>query len=216
VRILVSYYSRTGHTEGLARRIAQGLETRGHTVVVERLEVVEPRSRWNLLARQIYQYPLVALCVFSSAFRRWWLKHYPQPEDAVRPLAHPDVSDFDHVCIGGPKWCYISYPVARYLKEVEGLRNKQVSAFSSFGGPPLEVFELELLFEPLRARIRERGGTLVATLGLSSSYHEFRVIAVFKLITRLKFGRPLEHFTIDSDYGRGKVGAFCDAIGACR
>jgi flavorubredoxin len=214
--ILLSYYSRTGNTERLAQRIAEELKSRGHTVVVERIEVVKPRSRWNLLVRQVYQYPLVALSVLSCSFRRWWLKHYLQPEDAVRPLAHPDVSDFDHVCIGGPKWCYISYPVARYLKQVEGLQNKQVSAFATFGGPPLEVFELELLFEPLRARIQERGGTLVATLGLSSNYHELFVLGIFKLVTRMVFRRPLESFTIDSDHGKGKVGEFCDTIGELR
>jgi hypothetical protein len=213
VKILLSYYSRTGNTEGLAHRIAEELKTRGHTVVIDRIEVVKPRSRWNLLIRQIYQYPLVALSVFSSLFRRWWLRHYLQPEDDVQPLAQPDASDFDHVCVGGPKWCYISYPVARYLKQVRGLQNKQVSAFSTFGGPPLEVFELELLFEPMRARIEERGGTLVATLGLSSNYHELFVLGVFKLITRMVFQRPLESFTVDSDYGEEKVTEFCDTIG---
>jgi hypothetical protein len=212
MKILLAYYSRTGNTERLAQRIAEELKSRGHTPVVDRIEVVKRRSRWNLLARQIYQYPLVALSVLSSSFRRWWLKHYVQPEDDVQPLAHPDVSDFDHVCIGGPKWCYISYPVARYLRQVEGLQGKKVSAFATFGGPPLEVFELELLFEPLRTRIRERGGTLEATLGLSSNYHELSVLVVFRLITRMLFRRPLEFFTIDSDYGREKVGEFCEAI----
>jgi flavorubredoxin len=216
MKILVSCYSRTGNTERLARRIAEELKTRGHTVVVDRIEVVKSKGRWNLLVRQVYQYPFVALSVLSSWFRRWWLKHYLQPEDDVQPLAHPDVSDFDHVCIGGPKWCYISYPVARYLKQVKGLRNKKVSAFSTFGGPPLEVFELALLFEPMRARIQERDGTLVATLGLSSNYHELSVLGIFKLITRISFRRPLESFTIDSDYGKEKIGEFCDTIGQSR
>jgi flavorubredoxin len=213
MKILLSYYSRTGNTERLAQRIAEELKTRGHTVVFDRIEVVKPKSRWNLLIRQVYQYPLLALSVLSSLFRRWWLKHYLQPEDDVQPLAHPDVSEFDHVCIGGPKWAYISYPVARYLKQVTGLQNKKDSAFSTFGGPPLEVFELELLFEPLRARVQERGGTLLATLGLSSNYHELSVLGIFKLIARMRFRRPLEFFTIDSDYGREKVREFCDTIG---
>jgi hypothetical protein len=213
MKILLSYYSRTGHTERLAKRIEEGLKTRGHTVVVDRIEVAKPKSRWNLLVRQIYQYPLVVLSLLSSSFRRWWLRHYLQPEDDVRPLAHPDVSDFDHLCVGGPKWCYISYPVARYLKQVEGLESKKVSAFSTFGGPPLEVFELELLFEPLRARIEARRAALLATLGLSSNYHELHVLGIFRLVTRMKFRRSLESFTVDSEYGKEKVGEFCDTIG---
>ncbi len=213
MKILLAYYSRTGHTERLALHLADELRTRGHTAMIERIEVVKPKSRWNLVIRQVYTYPLVALSVWSSSLRRWWLKHYPQPEDDVRPLTHPDVSDFDHVCLGGPKWCYISYPVARYLEQVEGLTDKEVSAFGTFGGPPLPVFELELLFEPIRARIQARGGRLVATLGLSSNYHELSVLGIFRMITRLRFGRPLESFTLDGDYGREKVREFCDRIG---
>jgi hypothetical protein len=213
MRILIAYYSRTGYTALLAERIAQELRHRGHTVVLERLEVVEKKSKWNLLARQIYQYPVIALSSISPRFRRWWLAHYPQPEDDVQPLAHPDVSRFDHICIGGPKWCYIAYPVARYLRQVRGLYGKKVSAFSTFGGPPLEVFELELLFQPFSDRVQRWGGSLVATLGLSSNYHELGVLGVFKLLSRIRFRQPLEFFTVDSEYGRAKIKQFCDEVG---
>ena len=158
-----------------------GLQLRSHTVVLERLEVVEERSKWNLLLRQVYQYPIVACTLLAPRFRRWWLAHYPQPEDDIRPPAHPDVAEFDHVCIGGPKWCYISYPVATYLRQVKGLRGKRVSAFATFGGPPFEVFELELLFEPMRRRVERAGGMILATLGLSSVYHELFVLGVFNV-----------------------------------
>jgi hypothetical protein len=155
---------------------------------------------------------LVALCLVSSFLRRWWLKNYIQPEDDVQPLAHPDVSEFDHVCIGGPKWLYISYPVSRYLRVVKGIKNKKVSAFATFGGPPLEVFEIEFLFKPMENRINALGGTLVATLGLSSNYHELFILGVFKLITRIVFRRPLESFTMESEYGSEKIREFCDRI----
>jgi hypothetical protein len=213
MNILLAYYSRTGHTERLAQRVAERLTSRGHTVVIDQIAVVKRQSRWNLLLRQVYQYPFVVLSVLSSPFRRWWLKHYLQPEDDIQPLAHPDVSDFDHVCIGGPKWCYISYPIARYLTQVEGLQKKTVSAFTTFGGPPLEVFEMELLFEPLRARLQERGATLVATLGLSSNYHELFLLGFFRLVTRIVFRRSLESFTIDSEYGKENISEFCERIG---
>ncbi len=212
MRILIAYYSRTGYTALLAERIAQELRLRDHTVALDRLEVVKKKSKWNLLARQIYQYPMVALSLITPRFRRWWLALYPQPEDVIQPLAHPDVSGFDHVCIGGPKWCYIAYPVARYLKQVKGLDGKKISAFSTFGGPPLEVFELELLFQPFSHRVQRSGGLLVATLGLSSNYHELGVLGIFKLLSRIRFRRPLEFFTVDSEYGRAKIKQFCDEI----
>jgi hypothetical protein len=162
--------------------------------------------------RQIYQYPIVLTCLVSSSLRRWWLKHYIQPEDDVQPLAYPDVSEFDRVCIGGPKWCYISYPASRYLRLLKGLSNKKVGAFSTFGGPPFEIFEIELLFKPMNDRIQALGGTLTATLGLSSDYHELFVLGIFKLATRIVFKRSLESFTIDSEYGREKIKEFCDQM----
>jgi hypothetical protein len=212
MRILIAYYSRTGYTALLAERIAEELRLRDHTVVIDRLEVVKEKSKWNLLARQIYQYPMVALSLIIPRFRRWWLARYPQPEDDIQPPAHPDVSGFDHICIGGPKWCYIAYPVAKYLRRVSGLYGKKVSAFSTFGGPPFEVFELELLFQPFSDRVQRSGGSLVATLGLSSNYHELGVLGIFRLLTRIKFRRPLELFTIDSEYGREKIKQFCDEV----
>jgi hypothetical protein len=210
MRVLIAYYSRTGYTETLAQRIAEELASRKHEVVFERLEVVRPKSRWNLLSRQIYQYPLVALCLASSAFRSWWLKHYVQPEDDIQPLTYPDVSAFDRVCIGGPKWCYISYPVSTYLRRVQGLANKRVSAFSTFAGPPFEVFEIELIFKPMSDRIQALGGTLSPTLGLSSNYHELGILPIFKRVTPKVFERSLESFNMDSEYGKQKIKEFCD------
>jgi len=213
MKVLIAYYSRSGHTDALARHLADELRRREHTVVLDRLEVLEEKSRWNLLLRQAYQYPVVLLSLLLPRLRRWWLLHYPQPEDEIRPPAHPDFSEFDHVCIGGPKWCYISYPVARYLSQAKGLRNKTVSLFATFAGPPFEVFELELLFCPLTHRVEASGGSVAATLGLSSGYHELGVLRIFKLLTRLRLARPLESFSISSEYGKTKIGEFCDEIG---
>jgi hypothetical protein len=213
MKVLIAYYSRSGHTEVLARHLADELRRREHTVALDRLEVLEEKSRWNLVFRQAYQYPVVLLSMLVPRLRRWWLRHYPQPEDDIRPPAHPDLSGFDHVCIGGPKWCYISYPVARYLRQVKGLRNRKVSFFATFAGPPFEVFELELLFRPLTHRIEALGASVAATLGLSSGYHELGVLRIFELLTRLRLARSLESFSIASEYGKAKIREFCDEIG---
>ena len=212
MKILIPYYTRSGCTGKLAECIEQELKFRGHNVFVDRLDVVVRKNRWNLLLRQIYQYPLVALTLFSTPFRNWWLKHYFQPEDEIIPPAYPDVSEFDHVCIGGPKWCYLSYPIARYLKQVKGLSSKSVSAFTTFGGPPLEVFELELIFEPMKHQIIALGGRFSTTLGLSSNFHELFIIWIFRIVSWIVFRRSLKSFTIDSDYGRKKILEFCDHI----
>jgi hypothetical protein len=64
-----------------------------------------------------------------------------QPEEDIQPPDYPDVSRFDHVCIGGHKWAYTSYPIARYIKEIRGLENKPVSAFANFWRPAIDSWE---------------------------------------------------------------------------
>lgn len=212
MKILIVCYSRTGCTEKLADRIARDLTSRGHGVHRETLDVVNPKSCWNLLFRQLHQYPLVGLSLICSNFYRRWVNSYHQPEEAIRPPVFADVSAFDHVCIGGPKWAYTSYPVARYLKQIKGLRHKPVSAFATFGGPPLNVFELDFIFTPMARQIRKAGGIPASTLGLSSNYHELHLIGIFRLFSRLVLRRPLRSFTVESHYGEQQIASFCEAI----
>ena len=212
MKILIACYSRTGFTEKLAERIAKELTSRGHIVKMDQIDVVTKKSCWHLLFRQIYQYPLVGLALISSSFSRWWLKNYHQPEEDILPHDYPDVSGFDHVCIGGPKWAYTSYPIARYLKQINGLGHKPVGAFATFGGPPLNVFELELIFTPMNRQIQKSGGKLVSTLGVSSNYHELHLIWIFRLVSWIIFRRSHNSFTVDSDYGKQNLKTFCDKI----
>ncbi|VFQ42793.1 flavodoxin family protein [Desulfoluna butyratoxydans] len=212
MNILIVCYSRTGCTEKLAERIAHELSSRGHAVARDFLEVESEKSCWSLLFRQIHQYPLVGLSLISASFYHWWLNIYHQPEDDIHPPMFPDVSGFDHVCIGGPKWAYTSYPIARYLKKIKGLQHKPVSAFATFGGPPLKRFELDFIFTPMNRQIQNAGGSLVSTLGLSSNYHELHLIGIFRLFSQLVLRRPLRSFTVDSDYGRQELTSFCNKI----
>ncbi len=208
----MAYYTRTGHTGRLAELIMDELRVQGHEVAVERIEAKKRRNRWIILAQQIYTYPLIALALASDSFKEWWMLHYPQVEEDIRPLYHPDVSLFDFVCIGGPKWAEISYPLARYLAEVRGFANKQVAAFATFGGPPLPVFELEMAFRPISDRVESSGGKVVATLGLSSGYHELYVLPLMKLASRWRFKKPLQWFHYQSEYGRERIREFCEKM----
>ena len=106
--------------------------------------------------------------------------------------------------------------MARYLRQVNGLNGKQVGAFTTFCGPPLEIFELEMLFAPLRQRIDEKGGSLVARLAISSHFHEFfffnEMEYVFRMLSRMVFRRPLRSFTLDSEWGQQEVQKFCTTL----
>lgn len=109
----------------------------GHEVASEAIQVRRDWSKWLLPIPLLPLLFLLPLYLLSAAFRRLWHRIYFQPEQSIRPLANPDVSGFDLVLLGTPKWLYISYPVARWLSTVKGLDGKKVAAFATFCGPPL-------------------------------------------------------------------------------
>lgn len=216
MRILIPYYSRSGHTEQLALTLASELRRRGHSVVLEKIHVEQAVSKWRLTLPLLSTLPVLPFFLWNAAFRRWWLGRYRQAEQAIAPLDWPDVAQFDRICLGGPKWLYIAYPVARYLEQVRGLAGKPVGVFATFCGPPLAVFELEMLFDPLRRRLENRQAQWLAALAISSHHHEFfffnEMEWVFRLVSRIAFRRPLQSFTLGSAWGRDQVEQFCDTL----
>lgn len=216
MRILIPYYSRSGHTERLALALADELRCRGHEVALEKIEAERRHGKWRLTLPLFSTLPVLPFYLWIAPFRRWWLKRYPQAEMPIKPLAYPDVSHFDRICIGGPKWLYIAYPVARYLRQVAGIEGKRIGAFATFCGPPLEVFELHMLFEPLRQRIAARQAELKTTLAISSHFHEFfffhEMEYVFRLASRIRFRRSLRDFMLDSAWGQAELRRYCDQL----
>jgi hypothetical protein len=216
MRILIPYYSRSGHTEQLALALADTLRNRGHQVTLEKIRPQQKVSKWKLVPPLLSTLPVLPAYLWLTPFRRWWLQRYRQPQMAIAHPAFPDVSGFDCICLGGPKWLYIAYPLARYLQQVNGLEGRRIGAFATFCGPPLPVFELEMLFSPLQQRIAARGGSLRATLAISSGFHEFfffnEMEYVFRLISRLVFRRPLASYALNSEWGQHEIAVFCDTL----
>lgn len=214
-RVLIACYSRSGHTARLAQALAERLRACGCAVDVETIRAVREWNKWLLPLPLLPLLPFLPIYLASARFRNLWHRVYFQPEQAIRPLAHPDVSAYDRVLLGTPKWLYLAYPVARWLKTVQGLDGKRVAPFATFCGPPLEVFELEMLFAPLADRLRTRGATVVDRLAISSDFHPYfffgEMRALFRLISRKAFGRPLADFTLDGEVGRVEFERFCDA-----
>lgn len=218
MRILMVYHSRSGHTARLAETLARELEARGHHVTREAIRPVREWNSWWLVVPLLPLLPFLPLYLAWAPFRRFWHAVYFQPEQAIRPLEHGDVSGFDRVLVGTPKWLYLSYPVARWIRTVQGLAGRRVAPFATFCGPPLRVFEVEMLFQPLEARLRQRGAEVVDRLHVSSNYHPFfwfgEMEWLFRWISRRFFHRPLEDFTLDGELGRQAVRRFCDALTA--
>ena len=216
MRVLVVYYSRTGHTARLADALVNEIRQRGHDVATETIRVKRDWNKWLLPIPLLPLLPLLPVYLVSERFRRFWHGIYWQQEQAIWPLAMPDVSRFDLVLLGTPKWLYISYPVARWLSLVNGLDGKRVATFATFCGPPLKVFEIEMLFDPLEARLRSRGARVSERLALSSDYHPYfffdEMRSLFRWISTKAFGRPLVDFTLDGEVGEAALRRFCDKL----
>ena len=216
MRILIVCYSRNGHTRRLADALALEMSNRGHEVVQEIIRPIRDWNKWLLVVPLLPLLPFLPFYLLSAHFRRFWHRVYFQPEQAIHTPENPDVSGFDLVLLGTPKWLYIAYPVARWLKTARGLAHSRVAVFATFCGPPLRVFEVEMLFEPMEALIRQRGAEPVGRLHVSSAYHPFfwrgEMEAFFRWISRKVFHRPLADFTLEGTEGRASFLRFCDAL----
>lgn len=210
MKILVAYFSKTGNTETLAKSIGNELTRRGHSI---EYEVIKPTVCYSWLreaARDFPRYPFIVASLLSTSYKERYMRKYSQVEEDIQALNYPDISGFDRICVGGPKWAQISYPVARYLQIIRGIRGKKLGIFATFGGPPLKVFELELIFRPMTMLIERMGAKVVASVGISSAYHAAGLMPLFKFISRQRFSKPIEHFTMNSHYANKGIGDFCD------
>ena len=212
MNILMAYFSRTGFTEKLAGTIGDELEKRGHAIEWEIIKPVVVYSwLWEII-RDLPRYPSIGCCVLSSRWKNHHIRTYNQVEEDIEPLKYPDVSGFDRICIGGPKWGQISYPVARYLHTIQGIQDKKVVSFATFGGPPFKSFEIDLIEKPVSQLLDRKGAKVVANVYVSSAYHEAHLMPVFKLLSLLGFGKPIEHFMMGSNYANTGIQDFCSNL----
>ena len=100
---LDSIFSRTGSTHKLAAALADELRSRGHAI---EFEVIKPAMYCCLLrevSRDFPRYPSILFSLATSSWRRHHIETYNQVEQDIQSLKYPDVSEFDRICIGGPK-----------------------------------------------------------------------------------------------------------------
>jgi hypothetical protein len=171
MRILIAFYSRTGGTEKVSKALEGEFKKRGHVVDVEKIVPQKERSAWA-----------------------WhWLRLF-KSDCPIQPIKIKNVDKYDLICVGSPNWTRLSLPVARYLKEIDGLRHKSVGFFSTATLSAviekyfLSAYLLDMTFSQLVAR---KEGRVVNTLLLSSLIKKWRV---------------------DSEYGQKLVKEFCDKL----
>jgi len=173
MKILIAYYSRTGSTEKTALAIERNFLERGFQVDVEQVRPKKEHGFWG-----------------------WWHIRMVKRECEILPLKIKDVSKYDVICVGSPNWTRLSLPMARYLKEIKGLKYKNVGLFATTALIPqvewyiISAYLLELTFTSL---VGQKGGRFVDSLLLSSAF---------------------KNWNYQSEYGKKKIKEFCDKLEA--
>jgi MFS family permease len=171
MKILIAYYSRNDETERVAGVLKKELEKQGHFIDTEKIKPQKERGFWGW------------------QFARIWQRNCPIQEPKIK-----NVSLYDAVCLGSPNWTRLSLPVAGYLKEIEGLKDKNVLFFSTSLLPPLfEWFTLSgyLLDLTLSRALEEKKARLIDSVMVSSFFKEWK---------------------IESDYGKRAIKNLCQKI----
>lgn len=213
MKVLIAYFSSTGNTEKVAELISNEMQKRGHKVFYERIKAVKPKAWYIQVMRDAPKYLSLGFGIMFNFWHKRYIQSYRQLEDDIIPLQYEDVSEFDALFIGSPKWTQISFPVARYLKSVKGLQHKKVGLFATFAGPPLQRFELNLIFKTMERFLTQRKATVIDSIGISSARHPNpALMPFFWLASIIRFGRSIRHFTINSQYSKDGILRVCDAV----
>ena len=171
MKILIAYYSRTGSTEKTALAIERNFLERGFQVDVEQVRPKKEHGFWG-----------------------WWHIRMVKRECEILPPKIKNVSEYDVVCIGSPNWTRLSLPMARYLKEIEGLKYKSIGFFATTAlWPQVEWFILSayLLDFTFSRIVEKRGGRIIDSILLSSF---------------------LKGWNYSSEYGKKTIQSFCNKL----
>ncbi len=171
MKILIAYYSRTGETEKAAESLESEFKKRGHSVSIEKVKPAKEHSSWS-----------------------WFLIRMFKGECPIKEPVIKDVSDYDAICFGSPNWTRLSLPMARYLREIEGLKYKKVGFFSTtFLWPPLEwyIFSAYLLDLTFSTIVEKKGGRVIDSIMFSSYFKKWE---------------------FNSEYGKNLIKKFCDKV----
>jgi hypothetical protein len=171
MKILVAYYSRTKGTEKLADVLIKKIRDSGHSVDVEKIKPQKEHS-WFF----------------------WFFIRIFKGSCKIQPLKIKTVEDYDLILVGSPNWTRVSLPVGGYIKEVKGIRYRNVALFSTTFAPPalewyiLSAYLLDLSFAKM---VEKKHGRVVDYLILSSFFKKW---------------------SFESDYGENMISDFCKKI----
>lgn len=108
-RVLVVYYSLTGHTKDIATQIAQ--KTNADIFEIKTIETYSSPS------------------VYMKSKKELTTKNYPE----IQKDSLPNVADYDTIFVGGPVWWYTMAPAIYSYLQATDFRGTRVVPFSTQG-----------------------------------------------------------------------------------
>ncbi len=127
-KVLVIYYSWTGHTEDIAQQIAA--LTQADTYRIQTQEVFESSPAF-----------------YAKIKKQLADKNYPALQGSL-----PDVSQYDVIFVGAPVWWYtVSTPMLAFLQQMD-FKGKKVIPFSTQGSNP-GTFEADFARQARHAQV---------------------------------------------------------------
>jgi len=172
MKILIAYYSRTGQTEKVAKTIERELKIRGHNVDSEKIKSIKEHSFWG-----------------------WFFIRLIGGKCEIEKPKIENVSKYDFILIGSPNWTGVSLPIVSYLKEIEGLRYKNIGFFATSWGPPtiewyiFSAFLLDLTFSRI---VDRQGGRIINSILLSSFFKRWDFASPYGQETVQNFCHKIE------------------------
>jgi len=139
-RVLVCYYSFTGNTRLVARELQECLHGR---YSVDIFEVVPERAR-----------RYVVWLVYSF---------FPGSRVGIKDI-QSDISVYDLVCLGTPKWTFSCPPLNEYIHKIIGYRGKRILLFVTYGG-----FREKAFVSRIVEALKKKGASQVSVLLIKRS-----------------------------------------------
>ena len=154
MKILIVYFSRGGTAEAVAQAIHTQLSASAR-LIVARIEPIRLRGYWGWLLRSFV----------------------PRSRVPIHPTV-TNLTTYELICLGFPKWTYACPPVNQYLQERESCEGKNFALFMCHRG-----FDQERYLESMVRQVSQRGGQVVATLAAQQ-----------KTVEDGSYGESLTHF----------------------
>lgn len=140
MKAILAYYSQTGNTEKVAKRIVNTIQSKSIDVKTLSIERSQERS---------YEENV---------------EDAKEEKLAEIETVKTDMSDFDILFLGTPVWCgKPATPINTFMDQCEGLNGTKIVSFVTHGGGGPSM-----TFDMIKNKLETKGGNVVEELSLSS------------------------------------------------